>query len=79
MPREKEYANLRSTLLGLPRVRLGSRFDSEAFFIGKRFFCHFHLGGTLLLETFVWDNVSEVVNAIPGAIPHPPSMAPMDG
>jgi hypothetical protein len=50
---------------------LGSRFGAEAFFVRNRFFCHFHLGGTLLLETFVWDKVSDVVNAIPGVIPHP--------
>jgi hypothetical protein len=68
---EKEYANLRSILLGLPGVRLGSRFGGEAFFVGRRFFCHFHRGGTLLLETFVWDNVTEVVDTISGVIPHP--------
>ena len=70
-PMEKEYANLRSILLGLPGVRLGSKFGGEAFFVGKRFFCHFHWGGTLLLETFVWDKVTEVVNTIPGVISHP--------
>jgi hypothetical protein len=43
----------------------------EAFFVGKRFFCHFHLGGTLLLETFVWDKFTEVVDTIPEVIPHP--------
>ncbi|MDA4128169.1 MAG: DUF5519 family protein [Thaumarchaeota archaeon] len=71
MPMEREYANLRSILLGLPGVKLGSRFGGEAFFVGKRFFCHFHRGGTLLLETLVWDKVTEVVDKIPGVIPHP--------
>jgi hypothetical protein len=71
MPMGKEYANLRSILLGLPGVRLGTRFGGEAFFVGKRFFCHFHRGGTLLLETFVWDKVAKVVETIPGVIPHP--------
>jgi luciferase-like monooxygenase len=68
---EEKYANLRNILLGLPGVRLGSKFGEEAFFVGRRFFCHFHRGGTLLLETFVWDKVTEVVNTIPGVIPHP--------
>jgi len=71
MPLLKEYDSLRGLLLGLPEVRLGRRFGEEAFFVKKRFFCHFHRGGTLLLETFVWDRVNEVIHAIPGVIPHP--------
>jgi len=67
----REHDYLRGILLGLPGVRLGNRFGGEAFFVGKRFFCHFHEGGTLLLETLVWDKVSKVVRAIPGVIPHP--------
>jgi len=66
-----EYAKLRSFLLGLPGIRLGSKFGGEGFFVGKRFFCHFHRGGTLSLETFVWDKVTEVVKTIPGVSPHP--------
>ena len=68
---DKQHHQLRSALLELPGVKLGNRFGGEAFFVGKRFFCHFHPGGSLLLETFVWDNVDEVVSAIPGVIPHP--------
>ena len=68
---EKEYDHLRRILLTLPGVNLGSRFGGEAFFVGKRFFCHFHREGALLLETFVWNNVPEVVKEIPGVIPHP--------
>jgi len=71
MPSNEEHEYLRGILLGLPGVRLGIRFGREAFFVGKRFFCHFHWGGTLLLETFVWDNVNQVVRGIPGVIPHP--------
>lgn len=50
---------------------MGSRFGEEAFFVGRRFFCHFHRGDPLLLETFVWDKVDDVVRAIPGVAPHP--------
>jgi hypothetical protein len=50
---------------------LGERFGGEAFFLRKRFFCHFHVGSTLMLETFVWDKFTQVVNAIPEVIPHP--------
>jgi hypothetical protein len=71
MPSEAEYASLRTTLLELKGVRLGSRFGGKAFFADKRFFCHFHRGAALLLEVFVWDNVNEVVNTLPGVIPHP--------
>jgi hypothetical protein len=71
MPLEREYVDLRSTLLQLRGVRLGSKFGGEAFFVDKRFFCHFHRGGTLLLEAFVWGKVARVVSTIPGVIPHP--------
>jgi hypothetical protein len=71
VPLDKQHHQLRSALLELPGVKLGNRFRGEAFFVGKRFFCHFHRGGSLLLETFVWDKVDEVVHAIPGVIPHP--------
>jgi len=59
MSSNETHEYLRGILLGLPGVRLGIRFGGEAFFVGKRFFCHFHRGGTLLLETFVWDKVNE--------------------
>jgi len=65
------YDNLRGLLLGFPEIRLGRKFGGEAFFVRKRFFCQFHRGDTLLLETFVWDRVNEVIHSIPGVIPHP--------
>ena len=71
VPLEKEYERLRNVLLELPGVELGSRFGGEAFFFRKRFFCHFHRGSVLLLETFVWDKVDEVVGSIMGVVPHP--------
>jgi hypothetical protein len=71
VPFDEPHRQLRSALLELPGVKLGNRFGGEAFFFGKKFFCHFHRGGSLLLETFVWDKVDEVVHTIPGVIPHP--------
>jgi len=71
-PLAKEHAVLRSVLVRLPGVTAGQKFGGEAFFYGKRFFCHFHsANGFLFLETFVWDKVSEVVKWIPGTKPHP--------
>jgi hypothetical protein len=56
----------------LPGVITGTRFGGEAFFFRKRFFCHFHrTRDHLFLETFVWNNVDEVVSEVQGTIPHP--------
>ncbi len=68
----ENYDDLRSILLRLDGVSLGSRFGGAAFFFGKRFFCHFHRGNSFLfLETFVWNKVGDVVKSVPGAVPHP--------
>ncbi len=53
-------------------VSSGEKFGGEAFFFGKRFFCHIHRGnGFLLLETLVWNKVDEVMKSVQGASPHP--------
>lgn len=68
----EEYDLLRADLLGLHGVSSGVKFGGEAFFYGKRFFCHIHRGKDfLLLETFVWNKVDNVVESVPGVRPHP--------
>ena len=63
---------IRRHILKLPHVTLGRRFGGEAFFYRNRFFCHFHpTRDHWFLETFVWNNVSDIVTKIPGVIPHP--------
>ena len=69
---QKPTEQLRELLVKLPGVTMGTRFGGEAFFFRKRFFCHFHrTRDHLFLETFVWNNVDEVVSEVPGTIPHP--------
>src|SRR2546429_6172925 len=69
---QKPPEQLRELLVKLPGVTMGTRFGGEAFFFRKRFFCHFHrTRDHLFLETFVWNNVDEVVSEVPGTIPHP--------
>ena len=68
----KEYIHLRRELLRLDGVSAGEKFGGEAFFFGRRFFCHIHRGnGFLFLETFVWNNVDKVMKSVHGAMPHP--------
>src|SRR5881396_3847285 len=69
---QKPPEQLRELLVKLPGVTMGTRFGGEAFFFRKRFFCHFHrTRDHLFLETFVWNNVDEVMSDVPGTIPHP--------
>ena len=72
LPVTKVYEDLRSKLLSLDGVSAGEKFGGEAFFFGRRFFCHIHRGnGFLLLEAFVWNKVDRVVKSVSGAMPHP--------
>jgi len=69
---QKPPEQLRELLVKLPGVTTGTRFGGEAFFLRKRFFCHFHpTREHLFLETFVWNNVDAVISEVPGTIPHP--------
>jgi hypothetical protein len=69
---QKYPEKLRDLLVKPPGVTTGTRFGGEAYFIRKRFFCHFHpTREHLFLETFVWNNVEAVVSEVPGTIPHP--------
>lgn len=65
-------SNLTRLLLKLPGVTTGRKFGGEAFFYRKKFFCHFHpYGRCIFLETYVSDQVNDVVKDIAGVIPHP--------
>src|SRR5437773_9806614 len=69
--RQEATVQLRELVVNLACVTMGTRFGGEAFFFRKRFFCHFHrTRDHLFLETFVWNNVDEVVSEVPGTIPH---------
>ncbi len=66
------YERIRAKLLALPGVVEGVRFGGPAFFYGRRFFCHCHVGSTQLsLEAFVFDQADKVTKSISGVIPHP--------
>ena len=53
-------------------VTIGRRVGGEAFFLRKKFLCHFHpVRDSFFLETFVWKKLDDVVTQVPRVLPHP--------
>lgn len=65
------YFQVRKIALSLPKVVEGSKFGGDAWFIGKRFFAHCHLGKQGVYLEVILDK-QEVKSRLPrGVIPHP--------
>lgn len=68
---EQLYAQIREIALSLPGVIEGTKFRGEAWFIGKRFFAHCHLGKQGVYLEVILDKQEVKSRLPPGVIPHP--------
>lgn len=70
MATEELYNEIRKHALSLPRVSAGTKFGSEAWFVGKKFFAHCHKGPEkIYLEAKVGEH--QVEHLTKGVFPHP--------